>query len=159
MKRTFAALVAGIAFVGGSAALAEMLGAHKTFLPQDIKWGPAPPSLPAGAESATLFGDPNKEGMFAIRIKAPKGYRIPPHTHPRPETITVISGKVSLGLGKAADRATVQAMPAGSLAAMPEGVAHYAFVDEEAVVQVNAVGPWSMDYVDPKDDPRKQMMD
>ena len=76
--------------------------------------GTAPPSLPAGAEAAVLYGDPAKEGMFALRIKAPKGYRIAPHTHPKPEVITVISGKFSLGLGQTGDRAGVETLPAGS---------------------------------------------
>lgn len=157
MKRTFVVLMAGVAIVCGSAALAEMIGTHKIFLPQDIKWGPGPAALPAGAESATLYGDPEKDGMFAMRIKAPKGYRIPPHTHARPEVITVISGKFSMGLGKAADPASARSLPAGGLSAMPPGVAHYVFVDEDSVVQINAVGPWGIDYVDPKDDPRQKI--
>jgi quercetin dioxygenase-like cupin family protein len=153
MKRTFVVLVT-IVIACGSAALAEMIGTHKVFLPQDIKWGPTPPSLPAGAEAAVLYGDPAKEGMFALRIKAPKGYRIAPHTHPKPEVITVISGKFNLGIGPKADRASVESLPAGSFSSMPPGVAHYVFVDEDSVVQINATGPWGIDYVNAKDDPR-----
>lgn len=156
MKRILAALMAGAVVACGSAALAEMVGAQKIFQPQDIKWGPGPAALPAGAESAVLYGDPAKEGMFAMRIKAPKGYRIPPHSHHQPELVTVISGKFTLGLGKTPDRATVQTLPAGALAVTPPGVAHYVFVDEDTVVQINAMGPWGLDYVEPKDDPRKQ---
>jgi hypothetical protein len=37
---------------------------------------------------------------------------------------------------------------------MPKGVVHYVFVDEDSVIQINAVGPWDIDYVNPKDDPR-----
>ena len=73
MKRTLFALIAGVAIAYGSAALGEMIDTHKVFLPQDIKWGAAPPSLPAGAEAAVLYGDPQKEGMFALRIKAAEG--------------------------------------------------------------------------------------
>lgn len=154
MKRTLFALIAGVAIAYGSAALGEMIDTHKVFLPQDIKWGATPPSLPAGAEAAVLYGDPQKEGMFALRIKAPKGYRIAPHTHSKPEVITVISGKFSLGMGSKADRASVESLPAGSFSSMPPGVGHYVFVDEDAVVQINSTGPWTIDYVDPKDDPR-----
>ena len=78
-----------------------------------------------------LFGDPAKEGMFAVRIRAPKDYRIPPHTHSKPELLTVISGKFGLGMGPAADRAAVESLPAGSFSSMPAGVVHYVFVDEE----------------------------
>ena len=154
MKRTFVVLMTGVAIACGSAALAEMIDTHKVFRPQDIKWGSPPPSLPAGAETAVLYGDPAKEGMFALRIKAPKGYRIAPHTHPRSEVITVISGRFNLGMGPAADRASVESLPAGSFSSMPPGVAHYVFVDEDSVVQINATGPWGIDYVDPRDDPR-----
>jgi quercetin dioxygenase-like cupin family protein len=154
MKRILFALIAGVAIAFGSAAVAEMIDTHKVFLPQDIKWGSTPPSLPAGAEAAALYGDPTKEGMFALRVKMPKGYRIAPHTHPKPEIITVILGKLSLGMGPAADRTSVESLPAGAFSSMPPGVVHYAFVDEDTVIQINAIGPWGIDYVNPKDDPR-----
>jgi hypothetical protein len=32
-------------------------------------------------------------------------------------------------------------------------MAHYAFTDEETVVQINSNGPWGINYVNPKDDP------
>lgn len=107
MKRTLLAVIASSAIACAAGALADMTSTHKVFLPQDIKWEPAPPSLPAGAEAAVLYGDPTKEGMFALRIKAPKGYVIAPHTHPKPEVITIISGKFSLGLGPKVERAEV----------------------------------------------------
>src|SRR3982751_6699039 len=49
------------------------------------------------AEVALLYGDPTKEGLFALRLKVPKGYRVPTHTHPKPEIGTVLSGTVRLG--------------------------------------------------------------
>jgi quercetin dioxygenase-like cupin family protein len=154
MKRSSVALIAGAALACTSAVVAETVGTHKTFLPEDIKWEAGPPSLPAGAETAVLYGDPKKEGMFALRIRTPKGYRIGPHTHPKPEVVTVISGKLKLGIGPAADRASVESIPAGGLSSMPPGVVHYAFTDEPTVVQINAAGPWSVEYFNPKDDPR-----
>ena len=46
--------------------------------PQDdhtrsVKWGPAPPALPPGAQMAVLDGDPSKPGLFTIRAKFPDG--------------------------------------------------------------------------------------
>ena len=33
---------------------------------------------------------------------------------------------------------------------------HFAYTDEETVVQLNTTGPWALNYVDPKDDPRQK---
>jgi quercetin dioxygenase-like cupin family protein len=129
---------------------------HQLIAPDDITWGAAPPSVPAGAQAAVLYGDPAKEGMFAFRLKTPKDYHIAPHTHPKPEIVTVISGTVRLGMGTTADRAKAQVLPAGSFFAMPPGMAHYYFADEDTVIQLNSSGPWGIDYVDAKDDPRKK---
>ncbi len=59
---------------------------HKMLTAPEIKWGPGPASLPKGAEAVVLYGDPTKEGLFALRLKFPKGYRIPPHTHRSPRS-------------------------------------------------------------------------
>jgi quercetin dioxygenase-like cupin family protein len=69
---------------------------QKIFSPQEIKWSPTPPSLPSGAEVSLLYGDATKEGLFALRIKVPKGYRVAPHSHPKLEIITMLAGTVRL---------------------------------------------------------------
>ena len=38
---------------------------------EDIKWGPAPPVIPPGAQLAVVAGDPSKEGLFTIRLCRP----------------------------------------------------------------------------------------
>jgi quercetin dioxygenase-like cupin family protein len=103
-----------------------------------------------------LYGDPGKDGMFAFRLKVPKDYQIPPHTHPKPEIVTVMSGTVRLGMGETADRAKAQVLPAGSFFALSPGSAHFFFADEDAVIQLNSTGPWGINYVNPKDDPRQK---
>jgi hypothetical protein len=57
--------------------------------PSNLQWIDAPASLPRGAKIAVLEGDPSKEGPFVFRALLPDGYRIPPHTHPKIERITV----------------------------------------------------------------------
>ncbi len=123
-------------------------------MPADIKWGPAPPVMRPGAQAALLFGDPSKKGPFALRIKFPKGYELAPHTHPVDEIVTVISGLSQLGMGEKADKSKVQSLLPGSFFYMPPGMPHYAFFDEETVIQINTIGPWSVTYVNPEDDPR-----
>ena len=120
-------------------------------------WGPAPPSLPPGAQAAVLYGDPGKEGLFALRLKVPKGYHIPPHTHPKPEIVTVLSGTARLGMGTADDHDKAQVLPAGGFFAMPARSVHSFFAEDDTVIQLNSSGPWGINYINPKDDPRPKM--
>src|SRR5947209_4265774 len=75
------------------------------YRPSALKWQDGPPTLPAGAKFALLEGNPAKPGPFVMRIKFPDGFRVPPHTHPKPERVTVISGTLYLGMGEKFDRA------------------------------------------------------
>src|SRR5437879_80041 len=85
MKIVFSALVGSAIAVAGSLTATAQTMDHTMITAQEIKWVKGPSSIPPGAESAVLYGDPGKEGMFAFRLKLPKGYQIPPHTHPKPE--------------------------------------------------------------------------
>jgi hypothetical protein len=67
----------------------------------------------------------------------------------------VISGKINVGTGDTADASKTQPLAAGGFFAMAPGMKHYVSVDEETVLQLNGMGPWSVTYVNPKDDPRK----
>ena len=153
MRFAFAVLAATIMTIA-HAPMAAAQSAHNTVTPQEVKWGPAPPSLRPGAQAAMLYGDANKEGLFAMRLKFPKGYQIPPHTHPKPEIVTVISGTKHLGMGRTADKSKAQALPVGSFFALEPGMEHYGSFDEDTIVQINSTGPWGISYVNPADDPR-----
>jgi anti-sigma factor ChrR (cupin superfamily) len=135
---------------GSTVAVAE----HKMFAPADIKWVDGPPSLPPGAKLAILEGDPAKPGPFTIRLQAPDGYKIPAHTHPTAERITVISGTFHMGMADKFDEAAGHEMVAGSFAIMPAGTKHFAWATGETVVQVHSTGPFVIKYVNPADDPR-----
>lgn len=119
-----------------------------------VDYSAGPPSLPEGAEFAVLYGDPAAEGPFALRLKLPDGYHIPPHIHPRAEVVTVISGVFDLGMGAEADADAAQPLSAGSFFAFPPGMVHYAYADGETIVQLNSIGPWDIEYVNAADDPR-----
>lgn len=125
-------------------------------LPAAIDWKAGPPSLPSGARLAVLEGDPTKEGPFTMRLKLPDGYRIPPHTHPKAERLTVLSGTFHLGMGDRFDAAAARALPAGSYGYWPAGMKHFAWARGETVVQLHGTGPWQIVYLDPADDPRKR---
>lgn len=122
------------------------------FHTHEIKWVPGPPSLPKGASIAVLEGDPTKKGPFVFRVKAPDGYRIPLHTHPNTERVTVISGTFHIQM----DDEPAKAMPVGTYGHWPAGMKHHVWVEGETIVQFHGDGPWQIKYVNPADDPRKK---
>ena len=89
-----------------------------------------------------------------MRLFMPDGYRIPPHTHPKVEHVTIVSGTFNLGMGEKFDEGKTKPMPAGTFAYWPAGMKHFAWAKGETVVQVHAIGPWKIDYLNPADDPR-----
>ena len=122
--------------------------------PDGLSWKDGPPSLPPGAKIAILEGDPAKAGPFVFRVKLPDGYKVPPHTHPKPERVTVLSGSFHLGMGDKFDPKKAQALPAGTYGTWPAGMQHFVWVEGETVVQFHGDGPWSINYLNPTDDPR-----
>ena len=124
------------------------------FAPADIQWKDGPGSLQPGAKFAVLEGDPAKEGPFVMRFWLPDGFKIQPHFHPKTERITVIAGTFNLGMGEKFDQATTTAMPAGTFGFWSEGMRHFAWAKGDTVLQLHGVGPWSITYVNPADDPR-----
>jgi quercetin dioxygenase-like cupin family protein len=157
MKIVLPTLIAAVAVAGvASTAPADTMEGHTIVPPQEIKWGPAPPVLPPGAQAAVLFGDPDEEGLFVLRLKFPAGYSVGPHTHPVDEIVTVISGTFYKGMGETADPSKARPLPAGSFFALPPDTAHYVFMEEETVIQISTVGPWGLTYINPKDDPRQK---
>jgi quercetin dioxygenase-like cupin family protein len=158
MKLLRSVCVLGFCFAAGlsSTVLAGAVKEHTVVMPEEIDWEAGPASLPPGSESVVLYGDPSKKGLFALRLKLPKGYHIPPHTHPQPEIVTVISGGARLGMGETADEAKTQTLGHGSFISMSPGTAHYVYVDEETTVQLNSIGPWEVKYINPQDDPRQK---
>jgi quercetin dioxygenase-like cupin family protein len=167
MRLGFSAAVlaaCGVLFYSAALRSQPPAAAHKEaddfeLFPADkIKWQEGPPSLPKGAMIAVLEGDPSKEGPFVFRIKLPDGYRIPPHTHPKTERVTVLSGTFNIGMGDKFDEKAGKAMTAGTYGHWAAGMKHFVWTKGETVLQFHGMGPWSIQYVNPEDDPRKQKM-
>ena len=136
--------------------LAEEAGheGHLMVQPKQLEWKDAPPSLPPGAKAALIEGDPSKAGPFTLRLKFPKGYKVPPHTHPAVEHVTVLQGTFQMGLGEKWDDKAMQDLPVGGFAVMQVGTKHFAGCKQGCIVQLHGVGPWGITYVNPADDPR-----
>lgn len=150
------ALPLALTLLAASIALSPQVQADEMTLyaPSEVKWKDGPGSLPAGAKFAVLEGDPAKEGPFLMRLWMPDSYKIQPHTHPKVERITVISGTFNLGMGDKFDQSATRAMPAGTYGFWPAGMQHFAWTKGETVLQLHGIGPWTITYVNPADDPR-----
>ena len=123
--------------------------------PSEMKWSDSP-ALPAGVKVSILYGDMQKAEPLGFRIKLPAGGILAPHTHPVHERVTVISGAFAMGEGEKFDKAALKEMPVGSVAIFPKGCPMFGFAREETIIQVNAEGPWGINYINPADDPRKR---
>lgn len=123
--------------------------------PEAIEWAPAPPSLPEGAELAVIEGNPAEAGEFTMRLRMPPNYRIPPHYHEVTEHITVIQGTFNVGMGDEFNPSEGSGISEGTFAAIPPGTRHFAWTEEEVIIQLHGNGPWGIFYVNPEDDPRE----
>jgi len=124
--------------------------------PAALHWGPAPPVFPKGAEMAVVSGDPGKAAPFAVQLKMPSGYKIPPHFHPTDETVEVKSGTFLYGMGDTFDAKKTKPMNVGDKGSIPAKMHHYAQAKGATVVEVSGMGPFAMTYVNPADDPQKE---
>lgn len=123
--------------------------------PAELKWmDMPPPGLPAGATFAVVSGDPGKAGKFTIRIKMPSNYAVRPHWHPSDEKVTLVSGKLAYGMSDQLNKANAQALASGDSVVMKAKMNHWVFTGDGAEVEVSAMGPFKITYVNPGDDPR-----
>ena len=90
-----------------------------------------------------------------LRLQAPNGYKIAPHSHSQAENLTVISGTFMYGLGDKFDTKALKPMKPGAFGSVPGGTNHYAMAKGPAVVQVHGEGPFDIKYVNPADDPQQ----
>lgn len=129
-------------------------GGHKMVSPDELEWTDVA-SLPKGAKLAVIEGPLDQEGPLTFRLKFPADYAIPPHWHPAIERVTVLKGAFHMGMGDKVDRSKGKKLTSGGVAIIPPESRHFAWTGkEETIVQLNATGPWAINYVNPGDDPR-----
>lgn len=126
--------------------------------PGDIKWmaAPAQTGMPSAVQMTVLSGDPFKAGQFSVRLKIPAGGQVAAHWHPTDEHVTVLQGTFAAGMGDKFDEAGLHDFAVGSYIVMPKRMHHFATAKGETIVQVDAMGPFVLNYVNPADDPRKK---
>lgn len=124
----------------------------KLVSPDQLMWSPMVPGL----EMAAVIGNPKAAGPFVIRLRATDDAKIPPHWHPTDETVTVLAGDVSVGMGRTWDDAQLKAASVHTAAMLPARMPHYAQFKKGAEIQVHGTGPFVINYVNPADDPNKK---
>ena len=147
MMRVLSLLVVAALTAGLEATQAPDHGAHRVLAPDGVKWAPLGPTMSV----AVLSGVPQEDGSpFVLRLKLAAGATVAPHWHPVDEHLTVLSGRFHMGMGERFDKAAGSALAPGAYAVMPKSAIHFAWVDDETVVQIHGVGPFTTTFVEPR---------
>src|SRR5487761_497908 len=120
-----------------------------------LAWQPEK-SLPSGAESVVLEGDPSKPGLVILRLKMPDGYRIPPVWHPAADRFTVLSGTYHLGVGAKFDKDKTVALGAGDFAWLSPAAPHYGWCTGATVLEITGIRPFITNKVKAENDSRRK---
>jgi quercetin dioxygenase-like cupin family protein len=96
-------------------------------------------------QTGTIFGDPNKPGIYVTRNRFAAGTGSRPHYHDQDRYVTVIKGTWWVSLGPDADVYNPDKMTPlkpGSFVVHPAFGHHYdGAKDEDAIVQIIGMGP------------------
>jgi quercetin dioxygenase-like cupin family protein len=115
---------------------------------EQIRWF-TPPYYKDGRLRAQLFGDSSQGGAWVDRVKIPAAMRVPAHTHPQDELVTVIEGTWYVGEGERFDPAKLKGYPAGSFIVIPAGTPHFvATKDGPVVIQLSGTEKFRTDYLE-----------
>ncbi|XYD09949.1 cupin domain-containing protein [Methylobacterium sp. NMS12] len=160
MTRSWLRAAAALAVLGGvaPATAAEHDHAGLVVVPDGAAaiYEPGPPNLPKGTQISRVAGDPSKPGPFVLRVKVPANTVIAPHTHAKPETLTILSGSIYHEHGRTLDRTKGSALKAAGFVYLPEDMPHSLWTTDEPVeLQVNGSGPFGLNYINPADDPSR----
>ena len=150
MGRVLAVIVGigALAIAASSQEKKEGMEAHKIVHFGDLKWAP----IMKGCDLAPVTGDMNAEGTpFVLRIRCADGAKIPAHWHPTDENVTVLKGTFLVGMGESFDESKLQTMNVGNFVTVPKEMRHFAMSKGETIVQVHAMGPFKVNWVNPSE--------
>ena len=123
-------------------------GAQQHAVPAaDMPWQPCPADLPKGCEMAVLEGNPQAAGLFTARFRLDAGLEVPPHTHPKDERVTLLSGRMSVAFGAKATHDDAHRFGPGDYYVNARDAVHKVWVDEKAELQITGFGPWQVNVV------------
>jgi len=108
-------------------------------LPDEADWKSRPGSA---SQTAVLFGDPTKPGLYVQLLKRGPDDWSQPHAHPNDRFITVLKGTMLIGTGAKFDRNNTVALGPGSVI---RDIAHQMHYDgtgpEGLTIEIIGMGP------------------
>jgi hypothetical protein len=108
-------------------------------LPSEFDWKGRPGST---SQTATLFGDPSKPGLYVQALKRGPDDWSQPHSHPNERYVTVLAGTFLIGTGAKFDKNNVVAIgPGGIVHDIPNQMHYDGTGPEGATIVFIAMGP------------------
>lgn len=99
-------------------------------------------TAPNGAQTATVFGDSRKPGLYGLIFKFPPHLTTRPHSHPNDRYITVLSGTWWINTGAKYNADTMVPMKPGAIITDLAGQIHYdGTKDEPTMIYIVGMGP------------------
>lgn len=108
-------------------------------LPDQIEWKGRPGS---GLQSATLFGDTSKPGLYVQLLRRGPNNWSKPHSHPNDRFITVLAGTMWVGTGTKFDTENTIPLKPGSYVRDIANQIHFDGSKEDGVtIEIVGMGP------------------
>ena len=107
-----------------------------------------------GSQSATLFGDPNKPGIYGVLIRWMPGHNSMPHSHSTPRYAYVVSGTWWVSSSTHYDPSQMYPVPAGTYVTDVPNTIHWDGAKAEtgpAILMLVGEGPVKTIRYVPKD--------
>ena len=116
---------------------------------KDIKW-----SGGEASQSATLFGDPSKPGIYGVLIRWMPGHNSTPHSHSTPRYAYVVSGTWWVSSSTHYDPKQMYPVPAGTYVTEVPNTIHWDGAKAETgpvILMLVGEGPMTSERYVPKD--------
>ena len=122
-----------------------------------VNWG-SPKVLATGAKDILLHGNPGEFGNYVFRFQLPKHFEIQPFILTSLCFLTIIKGEILIGEGNQFIKNSMSTLPVHGFCCIPANSPIYFLSNEESILQFSGVGPIDIQYINPKDDPRNQIL-
>ena len=113
-----------------------------------VEWKGRPGSA---SQTAVLFGDPSKPGLYVQLLKRGPDDWSQPHSHPNDRFLTVLAGSMKIGTGAKFDKNNTVTLPPGSMIRDIANQTHYDGTGPDGLtLEIIGMGPTSMTPVEGK---------